>query len=101
MFVFAGGDLVQRIVIVDAEEITGVDPFGFEGLKDRVVNQDSAKSSHVHAARGGLGVIDNLRAAHASGYFFGPEHRHSKEKGWSEGKRNRRIRRLLRLRIFS
>jgi len=72
---FSGGDFIERIVIVDAEQIPRLDAMRFQGAKNRIVNQDAAEGAHVHAPRGGLRIVDCLRSGNFCRDFFAPEHK--------------------------
>ena len=79
VLVLALGDFVHRIVVVHAEEIARLDALFAQRAEDRVVNEHPAQRAHMHAPRGRLRVVDDLRASAFRGDFFGPKHRAARE----------------------
>jgi hypothetical protein len=71
-----GGQLVERVVVVDAEEVAHGDAARLQGAVDGVVEEHAAEGAHVHAPRGRLRVVDDLRGAgvDAPGDIGEPEH---------------------------
>jgi hypothetical protein len=89
MLSFARGNLIERIVVIHPKEVAGLNPLGPERPENRVVDQDPAQRTHMHTARGGFGVIDNLGAVTLGCNFFTPKHRISRKKDGADGRRER------------
>lgn len=81
VLVLALGDFVHRIVVIHAEDVARRDALLAQRAEDGIVDQHPAQRAHMHAARGGLRVIDDLRAVAFCGDFFGPKHRAGRDSG--------------------
>ena len=57
MLTLAGGDFVERIVVVDAEEVFRLDAATPERTVDRVMNDDAPEGADVNAFGGRFRVV--------------------------------------------
>jgi len=74
--VLAGGDLVERVVVVDPEQVAHRHPAALERPEDGVVEEHAPQGPHVDAPGGRLGVVDDVRlgAVDGGGEIGEPEH---------------------------
>jgi hypothetical protein len=68
-------NFVDRVVVIDAEQVSDGDAFGFEGAKNRVVDQGAAQRADVRAPRRGLRVIDRLLPFDLFQQLVAPKHK--------------------------
>ena len=71
----AVGDFIDRIVVVDAEEIAHGHAVALERAENRVVDERPAQRADMRAAGRRLRIVDRLRAGLALHQFIAPKHR--------------------------